>query len=175
MIAHLGPKSRPAWPRSDAVMLSALRPRQWVRLVIATIALVGTLAGCGGSGSASSSTAPDKLHATTKYRDANQIASLLDSEGVSCRTPRAISAGSSNARSQVSCDHTPYGQLEVYVWSGPVPQQWISALRLVCGSPGGDEYLAGANWAILPVGLNGNGVTGKLGTKLGIAPSHLCT
>lgn len=142
-------------------------------LVIAAAMLA--LGGCGSSASqTATSTAPAGISASQTYQTATALAEAMAASGVTCESEKDVVPPASGSTSQVHCDGT-YGTLGLYTFTDAAGRdRWSNALKPMCSVAGGDEFITGPNWAILPTDMRGNSNTETLAAALGLKASSVC-
>lgn len=137
-------------------------------------ALTLVLAACGGGGSGHKA----HLSAKTTYSDATALASALHHDKVACGTPTTVTKLPAGVGSEVSCDKTRYGVLDLLVFSGStIPAAWRASYHHVCGSSStATDYVHGKNWAIVAADTaTGNGGMDRLAHRMKIAATSFCS
>lgn len=140
------------------------------------VALTLILAACSSGGHGSGHKA--HLSASNTYPDATTIASDLHSEKVACGTPTTVSKLPTGVKSEVSCDKTKYGVLDILVFSGTsIPTSWTASNHHLCGSSAAaTDYVHGKNWAIVAADTaTGNGGIDRLAHREKIAATSFCS
>jgi hypothetical protein len=146
---------------------------------VAGLALVLVLAACSSSGNGSKHKA-QKIHisASTTYSDATALAAALHKSDVACGTPTPVTKLPTGVKSEVSCDKTRYGILDIVVFSGmTVPSAWTASYHHLCGSSSGaTDYVRGKNWAIVASSnATGNGGMDRLAHTMKMATRSFCS
>jgi hypothetical protein len=145
---------------------------------LALLALVLVLAACSSGGGSKNKQHSVHVSASTTYPDATALATALHKAKVACGTPTAVTKPPTGVKSEVSCDKTHYGILDIVVFSGTtVPSAWTASYHHLCGSSSAaTDYLRGKNWAIVASGnATGNGGMDRLAHTMKIATKSFCS
>jgi hypothetical protein len=152
------------------------RLRRIAAASLAALALV--LAACSSSGHSGHSGNKVHFSASKSYPDAAAIATALYQDKVACGTPTTVTKLPDGVQSEVSCQKTHYGVLDVVVFSGAtIPAAWTASYHHVCsGSPAATDYVRGKNWAIVAANTaTGNGGIERLAHRMKIAIRSFCS
>jgi hypothetical protein len=144
---------------------------------IAVVALVLVLAACSSGGSKHKQHSVH-ISASTTYSDAAALATALHKADVACGTPTTVAKVPTGVESEVSCDKTRYGILDIVVFSGTtVPSAWTASYHHLCGSSSGaTDYVRGKNWAIVASSsATGNGGMERLAHTMKMATRSFCS
>ena len=159
-------------------MTAHRRLRRLAPASIAALALALVLAACSSSGGSGHLAHKVHLSASTTYPNATAIATALHQGKLACGTPTKVTKLSSGVGSEVTCDKTQYGVLDVFVFSGTtVPTVWTASYHHLCSSSSAaTDYVHGKNWAIVAASsATGNGGMDKLAHRVKIATASFCS
>ena len=145
---------------------------------LAALTLVLVLAACSSNGGSKHKQHSLHVSAGTTYPDATALATALHNAKLACGTPTTVTELPTGVKSEVSCDKTRYGVLDIVVFSGAtVPTAWTASYHHLCGSSSAaTDYVRGKNWAIVASGkATGNGGMDRLAHTMKFATRSFCS
>lgn len=141
------------------------------------VALTLVLTACS-NGSGHGSGHKVHLSASNTFPNATALATTLHRDKVACGTPTTVTKLPAGVRSEVSCQKTRYGVLDILVFSGTkIPAAWMASYHHLCGgASAATDYVHGKNWAIVAPGTaTGNGGMDRLAHRVQITATSFCS